>query len=227
MKLTAKDGRNALALLGARDDVTNLLFPGREGSTQIVLTTAFDTLLERAFAAQGERVDVVAYIADGDDRGRFLHRGPDGATVIDDTRKYSRLRPSERTVVLKLFGGFDPADPDLDSIVVTEDDYFDYASRVAAAPEFLPVQLLAALQGLTFLLLGQSLSDWTVRLLLQRLQGRPGETGRFLAVWPRAGRVEVDVWRGRGVEVVDAPLDEYVAALEERLADFDVAAVPA
>ena len=46
-KLTAKHGRTAIALLGARDDVTNLLFAGREQSPQTQLRRPSTTVAGR------------------------------------------------------------------------------------------------------------------------------------------------------------------------------------
>ncbi len=45
---------------------------------QLIVTTNYDDVLERAFAKTGEQYDVVTYIADGEDSGKFLHRFPDG-----------------------------------------------------------------------------------------------------------------------------------------------------
>jgi hypothetical protein len=47
MKLTAKEGLNAIGLLGTRDRVTNLLIPGRDGSAQTQLAAPSTTLLGR------------------------------------------------------------------------------------------------------------------------------------------------------------------------------------
>jgi hypothetical protein len=44
---------------------------------QLLVTTNYD-VLERAFLAAGESFDVVTYMADGEHRGKFLHRLPDG-----------------------------------------------------------------------------------------------------------------------------------------------------
>jgi hypothetical protein len=56
----------------------------RGAPNQLLVTTAYDTALERAFVEAGEEVDVVSYLASGPDRGKFCHVAPDGtAQVID------------------------------------------------------------------------------------------------------------------------------------------------
>ena len=45
---------------------------------QVILTTNYDDALERAFDEANEPYDVVWYIADGEPRGKFWHRPPDG-----------------------------------------------------------------------------------------------------------------------------------------------------
>src|SRR5204863_345384 len=71
----------------------------------------------------GETFDVVSYMASGRHRGRFCHLKPDGSShVIDVPNTYAtELSLERRTVILKLHGGVE-----LESFVVTEDDYIDY-----------------------------------------------------------------------------------------------------
>ena len=45
---------------------------------QLIVTTNYDDLLERAFKNAGEPFDLVTYISDGDTRGKFSHTTPDG-----------------------------------------------------------------------------------------------------------------------------------------------------
>src|SRR5215211_7355518 len=48
----------------------------------LIATTNYDDLLEKAFKDAGEEYDLVTYIADGPERGRFLHTSPDGVERI-------------------------------------------------------------------------------------------------------------------------------------------------
>jgi hypothetical protein len=169
----------------------------------VTVTTNYDDALERAFADADEPFDVVTYIADGDDAGRFLHRrGPDECTVIELPNEYGGLTLEERTVILKLHGAIDRVDPVQDSYVITEDDYIAYLTR-ADVSSLLPVTLSAELSKCHFLFLGYSLRDWNLRVILHRIWGRqrrrykswavqhargfPGRTART-AGWSRSRR---------------------------------------
>src|SRR4051812_46519947 len=111
----------------------------------VVITTNYDDMLETAFADANESFDVLTYIADGDDAGKFMHRTPDGeCAVIERTNEYRGLSLDQRTVILKLHGAVDRKDPLQDSYVVTEDDYIAYLTR-SDASSLLPATLSAEL----------------------------------------------------------------------------------
>jgi DNA-binding SARP family transcriptional activator len=172
---------------------------------QLLVTTSYDLALEQAFLDAGEQFDVVSYIASGRDRGRFAHLAPDGATaVIDLPNTYaSQLSLERRTVILKLHGGLD-----VESFVVTEDDYIAY--DVAGA---IPVGITAKLSRSHFLFLGYGMRDWSLRLVLTRMVGGDAHPYRSWAVVPQARPLERQFWRARDVDLLEQPLDEYVDAL--------------
>jgi DNA-binding SARP family transcriptional activator len=181
---------------------------------QLLVTTSYGLALEQAFAAAGEEVDVVSYIASGRDRGRFCHLSPDGTTrVIDLPNTYAtELSLDRRTVILKIRGQVDPSDAGADSFVVTEDDYIDYLLRadVAAA---VPVGLTATLRRSHFLFLGYTVRDWHLRLVLGRIWGDEPVAYRSWAVHPKPGPAERELWRRLDVELAETPLELYVEGL--------------
>ena len=61
-----------------------------------------------------------------------------------------------------------------DSLVLTEDDYFDYLARVAENPAVVPLAVRDALADSALLLLGFRLDEWDVRVLLGSLVGQQG-----------------------------------------------------
>ncbi|HST17507.1 MAG TPA: BTAD domain-containing putative transcriptional regulator [Gaiellaceae bacterium] len=181
---------------------------------QLLVTTSYGLALEQAFAAAGEEVDVVSYIASGRDRGRFCHLSPDGAArVIDVPNTYAtELSLERRSVILKIRGQVDPSDAGADSFVVTEDDYIDYLLRadVAAA---VPVGLAATLRRSHFLFLGYTVRDWHLRLVLGRMWGDEPVAYRSWAVHPKPGPAERELWRRLDVELAETPLELYVEGL--------------
>ena len=194
---------------------------------QLLVTTGYDLALEQALLDAGEEFDVVSYVATGRDRGRFYHRDPSGETrVIELPNTYvTELSLDRRAVVLKLHGGLDHAPERLrESFVVTEDDYIGYLARgdVGGA---LPVALAAKLRRSHFLFLGYGMREWSLRLILDRISGGEPLAYRSWAVVAEGRPLERQFWRSRDVDLLELPLDEYVAALAAYLPNGSAAGV--
>jgi hypothetical protein len=196
----------------------------------LILTTNYDDLMERALQEAGQSYDVVSYVADGEQRGKFVHWPPaDGESahepvVIDRPNEYRGLALDERPVVLKIHGAIDrtSVDGERDSFVITEDHYIDYLTRTDLA-NLIPVTLVAKLKRSHFLFLGYSLSDWNLRVILHRIWGEQKLSWKSWAVQLNPEPIELEFWDQRGVDIVNARLDQYVAALRERLEALPVA----
>jgi hypothetical protein len=197
-----------------------LLLRERGAPHHLIVTTSYDLALEQALLDAGEEFDVVSYIASGRYRGRFCHRAPDGSTQpIEIPNTYaSELSLERRTIILKLHGRFDPSPQrEWESFVVTEDDYIDYLAQSDVSTS-VPVGLAARLQRSHFLFLGYTMADWNLRVVLKRLWGDTPLSYRSWAVQPAAKVLEREFWRRLGVDVVEAPLEEYVELLGRHVA---------
>jgi SIR2-like domain len=161
---------------------------------------------------------VVVYLALGRHRGKFLHLKADGgASVVEVPNAYTELSLDRTTVLFKIHGGVDPRPGrEWESFVVSEDDYIDYLAQ-ADISVVLPVTLAARLRRSHFLFLGYPVEEWSLRVFLHRLFGREKSGYRSWAIGPEPGEIEQELWRQRGVDVVDVPLDEYLAALRARV----------
>jgi len=193
---------------------------------QLIVTTSYDLALEQAFLDAGEEFDVVFYLAAGRDRGRFCHLAPDGSVeVITIPNTYTdRLSLEQRTVILKLHGRVDRSEArEWESFVVTEDDYIDYLAQSDVSGA-LPVGLTAKLRRSHFLFLGYQMSDWNLRVILNRLWGDNALSYRSWAVQPGSMPLEREFWRRREVDVLELPLDAYVDALARQLGVAEAAA---
>jgi DNA-binding SARP family transcriptional activator len=182
----------------------------------LLVTTSYDLALEQALLDADEEFDVVSYLASGRNRGRFCHLRPDGSSrVIEIPNTYAtELSLDRRPVILKLHGGVDPTPARaLESFVVTEDDYIDYLAH-GDIGSVVPVALAAKLRRSHFLFLGYAMCDWNLRLVLGRIWGGEGVSYRSWAVQAAARPLERQFWRARDVDLLEIPLDEYVAALE-------------
>jgi hypothetical protein len=181
----------------------------------LIVTTSYDDTLERAFTAAGEPFDLVIYAAEGHSHGRFWHTPPDGpGGAIDRPNKYLGLSLETRPVILKIHGAVDRADAELDSFVITEDDYLDYLTR-ADISNLVPVTLAAKLRKSHYLFLGYSLRDWHLRVILRRLWGEQRLSYKSWAAQVTPDALEQELWRKRDVDVLRVQLDDYVAELQE------------
>jgi class 3 adenylate cyclase len=191
---------------------------------QLIITTNYDDLLERAFAEAGEPVDVVWYEAKkGSLHGRLLHRPPGGEPVpIELPNKYTALSLEERPVVLKLHGAVDRADAKRDSYVITEDNYIEYLS-VGDIGAQIPMTLRERMADSHFLFLGYSMRDWNLRVILNRVWGEQQLDLKSWAVQlaptdASTYEIERTLWRHRGdVDLLYASLSEYVDRLGAEL----------
>jgi DNA-binding SARP family transcriptional activator len=191
------------------------LLRDRGSPHQLVVTTSYDLALEQAFLDGGEEFDVVSYLATGRHRGKFCHLSPDGnVRVIEIPNRYATpLALERRTVILKLHGGIDSGqDRAWESFVITEDDYIGYLVHGDIA-RAVPVSLAMRLRRSHFLFLGYGMREWNLRVVLNRLWGDETVDYRSWAVTAHAGPVERAFWRGRDIDVLEAPVEEYVDSL--------------
>lgn len=184
---------------------------------QTILTTNYDDAIERAFRDQDEPYDLVYYVAEGTDRGKFCHVPfQEERRAIDIPNQYDGLPLKKRTVIVKLHGAVDRADPDGDSYVITEDDYIEYlARRDIKSP--LPTQLGAELKRSHLAFLGYSLRDWNLRVILHQIWESQHLGRKSCCVQLNPSDVDRRFWERRGVEMVAADLCEYISRLEAEL----------
>src|SRR5881394_2377582 len=136
---------------------------------QLIVTTNYDELLERAFTEAKEPFDVFTYELDRTTkRGKFTHtpHGLENAVPIDNPVGYGD--EIENTIILKIHGTANPKGLDHSTFVITEDDYIDYAAFVT--PDRVPQVLGQRMLSRQFLYLGYSLSDWNLRVFLRGSQ---------------------------------------------------------
>jgi Protein kinase domain/SIR2-like domain len=184
----------------------------------VILTTTYDDRLERAFEEEGEAVEVLTYVADGNEQGKFAHRSPGGGetVVIHSPNDYDGLSLEERPAILKIHGTVDRRDPAEDSFVVTEDDYLDYLTHTDISG-FVPAPLAVALQRSHFLFLGYRLGEWNFRFTMHRIWGRQSLRYSSWAIQRRVTELDRRFWQQRRVEAIEMDLEQYASGLESVL----------
>ena len=186
---------------------------------QLIVTTNYDDVLERAFRQAGEAFDLVTYDAEGQYRGKFTHRPHEGPPrTIFEPNTYDELTADQRSLILKIHGAVDRVDETRDSYVITEDHYIDYLSQGDIGAQ-IPIALRERMVDSHFLFLGYSMRDWNLRVILNRIWGAQELDLKSWAIQrepddPTARKIEETLWADRGdVELLYVPLREYVAQL--------------
>ncbi|WP_129627960.1 CHAT domain-containing protein [Candidatus Oscillochloris fontis] len=130
----------------------------------IYLTTAYHSLLSEALRAAGK-----------DPLIEFCRWRPELESIpsiYDDEPRY--LPTAQRPLVFHLFGIL--AEPE--SLVLTEDDHFDFLLRVARVPDLVPLAVREALTDTALLLLGYRIDGWDFRVLYRSLLQQEGRARR-------------------------------------------------
>ena len=183
---------------------------------QLIMTTNYDDLMEQAFAAESQDYDLLWYQAGGPNRGRFLHKPPNGPAIVlpEQPNDYAYPFFAERPVILKLHGT--AADETGDgSYVITEDHYIEYLSRVDHRA--LPKTLVK--RWINLLYLGYSLRDYNLRVIVRRLQQADNRERVSWTVLNSASPDEIEYWAKNQVKVILADLNDYIPRLELALTE--------
>jgi hypothetical protein len=179
-----------LAMAGAHRRTINRADPHRvlaELPFPIYLTTNPDRLLVDALreAKKSPEVDVCPWTEWVDRSQSIFAREPNFAPTVD------------RPLVYCLFGRLE----DPDSLVLTEDNYFDYLIGLTRNNERIPEVVRTALVNTALFFLGFRLDDWDFRVLFRSLMGQGGRERRkrFKHV-----AVQIDPEEGRNLDPAGA-----------------------
>lgn len=121
----------------------------------------------------------------------------------------------EEPLVYHLFGTLEFPE----SIVIAEDDYFDFLCAVAEDPGLIPIQVSEAVADSSLLFLGFGLQDWDARVLLRTLIN--GEIAESLG--KRFKHVAAEIESHEGVVSVEAAreyLSDYFGRFREPQIDI-------
>lgn len=192
----------------------------------LIITTNYDTLVERTLAARGIPYLAVSHIMGRETKyfGRFICYDSLTASIkpITKSELEERLHDDEgaiaRTIVYKIHGTSKIlCDRELlDSVVLTETDYVDFLADEML--KRMPTKVLEILGRSHLLFLGYSLGDWNFRVLLQRLyimQKRGGRASKrqHWACMLSGDRVEERFWEKRNVTLYPQSLDLFLDQL--------------
>jgi len=215
---------DAAPLAGAIPPLHELL--ARVPTPLLIVTTNYDVQLERAFRAAGRPYDLVVYPAERRDLANAVLWWPHGAAEPSTPATNELdIDLATTTVIFKMHGSLLPGSDAWDGFVVTEEDYVEFLARVASKSA-IPALFSAHFHDRSLLFVGFSLRDWNVRTMLRTLS-------RYFARWSGNGdqdevpswaiadtlsELERRLWLKRGVYPYEVAIDEFVSALQARLA---------
>jgi len=193
--------------------------PAQNWLYPLIITTNYDDLMEQAFDECHQVYDLVYYRPDDRPRATFWHQPPRKPPLrIASGTDYSYAFCQSRPTVLKIHGTVDRTNKEGGAFVITEDQYFEYLAQ-QPVNRLLPSSLLARLRANHLWLLGYSLQDMDFRVFLHKLKTfKPTENYRSWAVLLNSNDDQRKFWFTKGIEIVDATLSVYIAALRETLA---------
>jgi hypothetical protein len=177
-----------------------------------ILTTNYDTLMERALDEAGLPYRVVAYLPRRDFRESFAVYSPQNPqpTFTDDGGLYT-----EETLVFRLHGPALPGKDRLGSYVLTEEDQIEWLMRRGPS-DSIPVYAAYMLRKYPLLSLGHSAGDWTQRALLWQLTRSGDSRGRpSWAVALNPAPLRIMTWQRYDVMVFNLDLNEWTARMRE------------
>jgi hypothetical protein len=192
--------------------------PANANRRFVIFTTAFDDLLERAFAEAGQPYHLFAYRQRmRDEEGVvqpecFVHAPPGGEPVVLETpNSYSDHDGDRHPIVVKLCGLGVTTEPG--SVMITEDHFLEYLPTKGIV-ELLPARLLLDIKGRSFVFLGYDLQPWHFRLLWLRMKHKnQAFNGKGWAIQPNPSDIAQHFWRKYEIEPLDATPEEVVATV--------------
>lgn len=181
---------------------------------QLVVTTNYDDMVERAFDRAGVPYHlVVTNMGDIEKAGSLRHRPP-GANGYDLVQpKKLDVSLEEASIIYKMHGSINRISREDDSYVITEEDYVRFLGGFSSKQLVLVPPLLAAMMKTRhFLFLGYSLRDWNLRVLLDMLSQFDNNASRLQswAIQYDPDLVEERIWERKSVNVFGLDLQTFV-----------------
>ncbi len=158
----------------------------------LYLTTNFDNFMFEALAAQGKSParEICRWNRDLEDLPSLFEEDP------------NYVPTPEAPLVYHLFG----TDEEINSLVLTEDDYLDFLVKISAEMDRIPNYIRGAMANSALMFVGYSLYDWEFRVILRGLVTTMSQRRRFKHV---AVQMEFDEAGNADQTAVQSFLQQY------------------
>ncbi len=195
----------------------------------LIVTTNYDSALEKAFKDAGEEFDLVFYsnVVNPLGQDKFFHQkhNDQPKEMPDPMNEYEKLSFEQRPVILKLYGSADQIKEE-ESLVITEEHYIEYLVTRNLS-KLLPPKLLTKLRGKgkNLLFLGYPLGNWNQRIILHRifsyyLTSTKKKGSEWWTIKSNPESFAKELWDSYDVALYDVPLKDYIIELEQRVRDI-------
>jgi hypothetical protein len=178
---------------------------------QLIVTTNYDRLMERALESQGYR----------EERDyKILVQPIDGFSPAAQRKLEKDLATFKGIVLYKIHGSFaGHQNQDTSEVIVTEEDYIEFLTTVLKPKVGVPNLIKGKLVGSTLLFLGYSLEDWDFRTifkgLIERLPDRKKLTSYAIQYNPPDFWVKI--WEKKDVRIRNVDLYKFAEELRQQL----------
>lgn len=184
---------------------------------RVFVTACPDTLLTQALEERGKKPET---------RYAFWKR------KLEPPLPYDREPSIQEPLVYHLFGHF----KEPDSLVLTEDDYFDYLIGASKNRALVPEVVRHSLANSSLLFLGFQITDWSFRVLFRLIMSQGGSAllkrfahaavqidpeGSVLLDVEEARKYLKEYYGGENISIYWGGSDEFLHDLESRLPDMN------
>ncbi len=190
----------------------------------LVVTACYDNLLEEIFREKNKKFVVVTHVSHAEDSehlGKVVVQYSDRLDIAEICLSDElSIDLDEWWVFYKIQGTFDlftkglGGREEIDSIVISEEDYLSFVSRLSDQHRTIPALFNRPFQQRMITFLGYRLSDWNFRTLVHIL--RSEERMRKIAgyaVRKTTSEFETQYWKSKNVQIINCTVVEFVQGL--------------
>jgi hypothetical protein len=142
---------------------------------QLIVTTNYDNLIEKAFQAKERDFHLVTHPErDESFAGSVLWWKPHAVEPVAFTPATLPLSLTDTTIIYKMHGTVSHYAA-WNSFVITEEDYVRFLARMTQR-QAIPARFTMQFMSSSFLFLGYGLRDWNLRVMLENLRNGGGQS---------------------------------------------------
>jgi hypothetical protein len=177
---------------------------------QIIFTTNYDDLIERAFESANRPFQVYTHVRNPLFKGALFEFLATERNVKRRAATPQRVGLLDETIICKILGSFNRQNPDNTQYIISETDHIEFGEKMSEARSMLSF-LDTLIEAAAFLFLEYSLANRTQFAVLNsisRLQ-RSGRTGKSWAIQSQFSELERSIWEEYGTQLYAMPIERF------------------